>query len=122
MSTFLGFQVRARAEIKEEQMRQEIIATTGQMHAMRDNFVTRIDDTSKEVEDRTEELTAKIAELEKLAEEQTSDLSDKTEEITVLQGMFYMKWRAARSVLRPFRPSFGSENLVSSFSCLLEPL
>ena len=67
MSTFLGFQVRARAEIKEEQMRQEIIATTGQMHAMRDNFVTRIDDTSKEVEDRTEELTAKIAELEKLA-------------------------------------------------------
>lgn len=62
--------LRARAEIKEEQMRQEIIATTGQMHAMRDNFVTKIDDTSKEVEDRTEELTARIKDLEEKAKEQ----------------------------------------------------
>ena len=35
--------LRARAEIKEEQMRQEIIATTGQMHAMRDKFVGDIE-------------------------------------------------------------------------------
>lgn len=35
--------LRARAEIKEEQMRLEIIATTGQMHAMRDSFQTRIE-------------------------------------------------------------------------------
>ena len=54
-------------------MRQEIIATTGQMHAMRDNFVTKIDDTSKEVEDHTEELTARIKELEEKIELQVSN-------------------------------------------------
>lgn len=52
--------LRARAEIKEEQMRQEIIATTGQMHAMRDKFTTDIQDEKEVVDNRTEELDLKV--------------------------------------------------------------
>lgn len=52
--------LRARAEIKEEQMRQEIIATTGQMHAMRDKFTTDIQDEKEVVDNRTEELDQKV--------------------------------------------------------------
>ena len=78
--------LRARAEIKEEQMRQEIIATTGQMHAMRDKFVGDIEVTSKEVEDKTEELTAKVTELTEELKVTSEELTQKTTELTVLQG------------------------------------
>jgi len=78
--------LRARAEIKEEQMRQEIIATTGQMHAMRDKFVGDIEVTSKEVEDKTEELTGKVAELTEELKVTKEELVEKTTELTVLQG------------------------------------
>ena len=78
--------LRARAEIKEEQMRQEIIATTGQMHAMRDKFVGDIEVNHKEVEDKTGELTEKIEGLEAELRQTKEELSGKTGELTVLQG------------------------------------
>lgn len=55
--------LRARAEIKEEQMRQETIAITGQMHAIRNKMTGEVQVSSKELEDKTEELTATIKEM-----------------------------------------------------------
>ena len=68
--------LRARAEIKEEQMRQEIIATTGQMHSMKDNFVKVDGSRNKEVEEKTKQLQAKLDKLEG-----TKDLANKAAEV-----------------------------------------
>jgi len=78
--------LRARAEIKEEQMRQEIIATTGQMHAMRDKFTTDIQDEKEVVDNRTEELDVKVKQLSEELEVATTDLSEKITKLTVVQG------------------------------------
>eukprot|EP00615_Pteridomonas_danica_P000507 CAMPEP_0114337758 /NCGR_PEP_ID=MMETSP0101-20121206/6578_1 /TAXON_ID=38822 ORGANISM="Pteridomonas danica, Strain PT" /NCGR_SAMPLE_ID=MMETSP0101 /ASSEMBLY_ACC=CAM_ASM_000211 /LENGTH=980 /DNA_ID=CAMNT_0001470103 /DNA_START=84 /DNA_END=3026 /DNA_ORIENTATION=+ len=78
--------LRARAEIKEEQMRQEIIATTGQMHAMRDKFVGDIEVNTEEVENRTAELTEKIEGMETDLKEKNETVSKLEAEVTTLQG------------------------------------
>jgi len=78
--------LRARAEIKEEQMRQETIAMTGQMHAQRDKFQTEIHDNSKEVEDRTAELEEKIQVLEEEKAKLQEDIESKEQEIKVVTG------------------------------------
>lgn len=78
--------LRARAEIKEEQMRQEIIATTGQMHAMRDKFVGDIEVKGEEVENRTTELTEKLEKLEGELKEKTDNVASLESEVTTLTG------------------------------------
>jgi kinesin family protein C1 len=78
--------LRARAEIKEEQMRQEIIATTGQMTAMRDNFKTRIETQTVTVQQDTSEYTNKIAELEKVKAANDEVVLGHESAITALQG------------------------------------
>lgn len=61
--------LRARAEIKEEQMRQETIALTGQMHAVRDKLQKENTVNSQELNDRT-------ADLEKTIEDKTAELEE----------------------------------------------
>mmetsp|Transcript_71066 Transcript_71066/g.160805 ORF Transcript_71066/g.160805 Transcript_71066/m.160805 type:complete len:1051 (+) Transcript_71066:1-3153(+) len=78
--------LRARAEIKEEQMRQEIIATTGQMHAMRDKFVGDIEVDTKAVEERSAELNGKIDELEGDIQDQEQEMKEREEEEEKLSG------------------------------------
>lgn len=78
--------LRARAEIKEEQMRQETIALTGQMHAVRDKFQNEIHTNTKEVEDRTAELEEKIKGLEEDLKSAQDTLATKEHELTVAQG------------------------------------
>lgn len=78
--------LRARAEIKEEQMRQETIALTGQMHAVRDKFQNEIHTNTKEVEDRTAELEEKIKGLEDELKVAKETLAGKEHELTVAQG------------------------------------
>lgn len=78
--------LRARAEIKEEQMRQEIIATTGQMHAMRDKFVGDIEVNTEVVENRTKELTEKIEIMSKDLKDKTANVAALESEVTTLSG------------------------------------
>jgi len=89
--------LRARAEIKEEQMRQETIALTGQMHAVRNKLQDQIQDNSQELKERADALEAtikeKTEELETLQKQYEEDkaafeeeISEKDHRIQVLGG------------------------------------
>mmetsp|Transcript_14640 Transcript_14640/g.25801 ORF Transcript_14640/g.25801 Transcript_14640/m.25801 type:complete len:1036 (-) Transcript_14640:556-3663(-) len=78
--------LRARAEIKEEQMRQETIAITGQMHAIRNKMTGEVQVSSKELEDKTAELQATIKEMEDSKKENDTLLEEERKKCTILTG------------------------------------
>eukprot|EP00613_Pedinella_sp_CCMP2098_P041148 CAMPEP_0171801234 /NCGR_PEP_ID=MMETSP0991-20121206/72144_1 /TAXON_ID=483369 /ORGANISM="non described non described, Strain CCMP2098" /LENGTH=1019 /DNA_ID=CAMNT_0012412877 /DNA_START=73 /DNA_END=3132 /DNA_ORIENTATION=- len=78
--------LRARAEIKEDQMKQEINATEGQMHAMRGKFQGDAEVSTKAVDDNTAAMQEKIDGLESSEASNTSELETTNKELGTLQG------------------------------------
>eukprot|EP00613_Pedinella_sp_CCMP2098_P016054 CAMPEP_0171771452 /NCGR_PEP_ID=MMETSP0991-20121206/54079_1 /TAXON_ID=483369 /ORGANISM="non described non described, Strain CCMP2098" /LENGTH=585 /DNA_ID=CAMNT_0012376747 /DNA_START=70 /DNA_END=1824 /DNA_ORIENTATION=+ len=78
--------LRARAEIQEEKMRQAIIEATGKMHSMKDTFVAGDNTRNKQVEALTVELQGKIDALESRKTGLATELSTATMELEKVKG------------------------------------